>query len=286
MKRAYLFHVVALGLASSLALTACGDGKSADSTSASPTTVVGPVRPSTAVSVAPSTRDPKADDKAPLTTGQALTLSQMLVKDMQAKGAKVTMSVPFGPGATFVLTGVVDWSTHMGQFTLSTTRSDGVPVPDSQVFWNAGAVLTELDGLTAAMAAKGRTGVRYVSRALDAKGVSLDQLITFVGSLATDRAENPILLRQADTAFVGTQMIDGVSVDGYRYGKSKYWVDPTAGVLRRVDAAFARYDAPVVVTLSDHGPHAVTMPNPAEVVDGATIPDVLAALKPSPTPAS
>ena len=142
---------------------------------------------------------PKADDKGRLTTAQALVLSRMLVKNEEAKGAIVTMVVPFGPAATFTLTGPVDWAGDRAALVMSTKRSDGVGVPDSPVYWDRGGILTELDGLPAAMAAKGRPGVQFVARTIDPKGVSLDQLITFVGSLAVDRAENPILIRQADT---------------------------------------------------------------------------------------
>ena len=232
----------------------------------------------------PAMVDAKADDKGRLSTAQALLLSRALVRNEQAQGAVVSMVVPFGPAATFTLTGPVDWTGDRAALVLTTKRSDAVSTPDSPVFWDRGAILTEVDGLSTAMAAKGRSGVRFVARALNPKGVSLDQLITFVGSLAVDRAENPILLRQGDTAFVGTKVIAGITVEGYRYGKTKYWIDPATGLLREVEARFVRYSSPVIITVSAHGPQTITLPPTDQVVDGSTIPDVLASLKPRQTP--
>ena len=266
-----------------LVLAGCGgaDPESSSTTaSKSPASnVIGPVVPS----AGPTTVDPRVDDKARLTTAQALVLSRMLLKNEQAKGALAEMFVPFGSAATFTLRGPVDWAGDQGSFVLSTARADGVRVADSRVIWDRGAVLTEVVGLEKAMEAKGRAGVTFVQRALNPQAVSLDQLVAFVGSLAVDRAENPILLRQGDTAFLGSRTFAGVMLDGYRFGKTRYWIDPSSGLLRRVEARFARYDEPVVITLTGHGPQTVSVPPPSAVVDGSSIPDVLATLN-SPTP--
>ncbi len=270
-------------LALTVVLAACTGSRSENSATpsseSSSSTVVGPTVPPTG----PTTVDPRVDDQARLTTAQALTLSQMLLKNQQAKGAIAEVFVPFGSAATFTLRGPVDWAGHQGSFVLSTTRSDGVAVPDSRVIWDRGLLLTEVAGLEKAMEAKGRSGVTFVQRALNPQGVSLDQLIAFAGSLAVDRAENPILLRQGDTAFLGSRTFDGVALDGYRFGKTRYWIDPSSGLVRRIEARFARYDEAVVFTLSDHGPQRVTVPPVSAVVDGSTIADVLTTLT-APTP--
>ena len=264
-------------------LAGCG-GRASVSSAVDETAGVESTIPAASTVTTPAIVDAKADDRGRLSTAQALLLSRALVKNEEVKGAIVAVTVPFGPAATFTLTGPVDWAGDRAALVLSTKRSDGVAVPNSPVFWDRGAILTEVDGLPAAMAAKGRSGVRFVARAMNPKGVSLDQLITFVGSLAVDRAENPILIRQADTAFVGTKVIDGITVEGYRYAKTKYWIDPSTGLLREVEARFARYNAPVLIALSGHGPQSITLPPTDQVVDGSTIPDVLAELKPTPTP--
>ncbi len=271
MTRAYR-HPFLCALAIAGLLTGCRGSSAAETTAVA-------VGPTQAPVGAVTTVDPRADDQGRLTTAQALTLSRILVKNEEAKGAIAEIVVPFGSAATFTLRGPIDWAGDRGAFVLSGTRSDSVAVPDNQVFWDRGAVLTELDGLTKAMAEKGRPGVRFVSRALDPTKVALDQLISFVGSLAVDRPENPILLRQGDTAFLGSQVIGGVTVDGYRYGKTRYFVDPTTGLIRRVEAKFVRYDRPVVITLSGQAAQTITLPTADAVVDGSTIPDVLATLK-------
>jgi hypothetical protein len=250
---------------------------SSDKTSVETTAVaVGPtVPPAGAV----TTIDPRADDQGRLTTAQALTLSRMLIKNEEAKGAVAKIEVPFGTAARFTLTGPVDWAGDRGSFVLAAKRSDDVAVPDSTVIWDRGAVLTEPAGLEEAMAAKGRPGVKFAARAMDPSKVALDQVITFVGSLAVDRAENPILLRQGDTAFLGAKVVDGVTLDGYRFGKTRYYINPSTGLLQRVEATFARYQEPVIITLSNHGPQTITVPSADAVVDAATIPDVMASLK-------
>lgn len=266
---------VGAALALTVVVGGCGrTGSKSPSTAVPASTVIGPAVPTPG----PATVDPRAGDKARLTTAQALTLSRMLLKNDQAKGAVVEMFVPFGSGATFTLRGPVDWAADQGSFVMSTTRSDGVPVPDSRVIWDRGALLTEVAGLEPAMAAKGRPGVTFAQKALTPQAASLDQIVAFVGSLAVDRAENPILLRQGDTAFLGSKTVDGAAVDGYRFGKTRYWIDPASGLLRQVEARFARYDQSVVVTLRDHGPQTIELPSASEVVDATTIPDVMATL--------
>lgn len=262
--------VCAFALATLLA--SCGGNDGEGTTAATTAIAIGPTVPT---DVTPTSSDPRADDKGRLTTAQALTLSQMLLKNEQAKGAVAEMFVPFGTAATFTLRGPIDWANDQGSFTMVTTRSDNVAVPDSTVVWDRGALLTELDGLEAEMAKTGRSGVRFVRRALNPQTASLDQLIAFTGSLAVDRAENPLLLRQGDTAFLGPKTLDGVTVDGYRFGKTRYWIDPSTGLLRQVEARFARYDAPVVITLTEHGPQSIPVPAASEVVDASAVPDLV-----------
>jgi hypothetical protein len=274
MKRAYQFVSALAVVATFAGCTGSSDTVAVDTSAVA----LGPTVPPAGVV---TTLDPRADDQGPLTTAQALTLSRMLVKNEEAKGAVATIEVPFGTAATFTLTGPVDWAGDRGSFVLSGTRSDDVAVPDSAVVWDRGAILTEPEGLEKAMEAKGRKGVRFASRALDPTKVALDQVIAFVGSLAVDRAENPILLRQGDTAFLGSKVIDGVTLDVYRFGKTRYFVEPATGLLRRVEARFARYEQPVVVTLSGHGPQSIVVPTADVVVDATTIPDVMASLKAS-----
>ena len=264
-------------------LAGCGGGDSESSSAAALIGATVPPAGPTVPPAGPTTVDPRVDDTARLTTAQALTLSQMLLKNEQAKGAVVEMIVPFGSAATFTLRGPVDWAGDQASFVLSTARSDGVPVADSGVIWDRGSLLTEVVGLEKAMEAKGRPGVTFVQRALNPQAVSLDQLVVFLGSLAVDRAENPILLRQGDTAFLGAKTFDGVALDGYRFGKTRYWIDPSSGLLRRIEARFARYDEPVVFTLTGHGPQTIALPQASAVVDASTIADVMVTLA-APTP--
>ena len=180
--------IAAFGLA--VVLMGCGGRESQSPSTAPPTTaMIGPTVPP----AGPTTLDPRAGDKARLTASQAFTLSRMLVKNEQAKGAAAEMVVQSGSAEKFTLRGSVDWAGDEGSFVMSIIGSDGVTVPESRVIWDRGSLFTEVAGLEKAMEAKGRPGVTFVQRALDPQTVSLDALVAFVGSLAVDRAENPIL---------------------------------------------------------------------------------------------
>ncbi|MFD4959557.1 hypothetical protein [Microbacterium sp. NPDC058389] len=84
----------------------------------------------------------------------------------------------------------------------------------------------------------------------------LDGALTVVLSLASDRAENPLLLRQNGAQFVRADTVDGVDVDVFLAPgadertdpRIRYWVD-AEGLLRRVDADTG-YDDPLVITLT------------------------------------
>ena len=91
------------------------------------------------------------------------------------------------------------------------------------------------------------------------------------------------MLFRSDTAFLGAKTFDGVALDGYRFGKTRYWIDPSSGLLRRIEARFARYDEPVVFTLTGHGPQTIALPQASAVVDASTIADVMVTLA-APTP--
>jgi hypothetical protein len=237
----------------------------ASSAAASPTT-------------APSSTDALAPGETRLTTAQAARFSRVLVKDHQDGGAVFVATIPYGPAATFVLTGEIDWTKWDASAVLQTKRSDGKAQPDQAMFWSHGQLLQPIDGLTAALAAKGRPGVTHIVRPLDPKTAPIDRVIVLINSMSNTRAENPILLRQrTDVAFVGTAKFNDVQHDKYRYGSTTYWVDP-AGGLGRIDAVFRTFAAPVQVVFSAKGPRTIALPASTAVVAASDIPDVMAAL--------
>ena len=259
-----------VGIVAVLTLAGCGTSAAPD---APPTTE--PAATTSAGSTTPAT-SPAAPSSAAigsrLTTAQALVASRMLVEDREAGGADLIVTVPSGASTGFVLRGSVDWRTHEGAVTVQATGA-----PEQAVLWAEGQLLMAPPGLGEAMAAKGRPGVRFASRPLRAASSTLDQVVVLIASLASDRAENPILLRQADTGFLGAGDIGGVAHDRYRYGSSVYWVD-AAGRIARVEARLRSVAATVVVDLANHGQRDVALPAPDEVVAAADIDDVLTTL--------
>lgn len=208
-----------------------------------------------------------------LTTGQAFALSRVLVNNLRDGGADARVTVNFGSAASFELNGEVDWKLHRGTMKMSTKRTDGVEEPVRPLYWSGNTLLQTVPGLEEAMEKEGRAGVTLAARPLDARTAALDQTILVIQKLASEAAENPILLRQGDTGFLGSINVDGVSYDQIRYGKSVYVID-TKGTLRRMVATFKSINGPVVFDFTNRGPRTIELPNPSKVVDIATIPEV------------
>ncbi len=251
-----------IGLLGLTLLAGCGsNGES--STAAVETSLV-------AVAPAPTTTIATGEK---LTTGQAFALSRVLVNNLRDGGADAHVTVDFGSAASFELDGQIDWKNHRGNMKMSTKRSDGVEEPVRPLYWSGNTLLQTIPGLEAAMEKTGRAGVTLAARPLDARTAAIDQTILVMQKLASDAAENPILLRQADTGFLGAITVDGVSYDQIRYGKSVYLVD-AKGTLRRMIATFKSVSGPVVFDFTNRGTKTVELPNPSSVVDIATIPEL------------
>lgn len=211
----------------------------------------------------------------PLTTAQALVLSRMLLNDHDAGGADVSVRAPAGAMPAFEMRGTVDWLHHQGRVTVH--FKGAASQPDEVLVWSDANLFIAVPGLGDAMAAKGRPGITFASRPLQSGTTTLDQVIVLVSSLASDRAENPILLRQADTGYLGPGEIDGVQHERFRYGATVYWVEP-AERIGRVEATLRTTGSAVVIDLTDHGARQVDVPAADGVVPAAEITDVLSAL--------
>ena len=74
-----------------------------------------------------STTTASTSEGTPLTEAQAAVLSQVLYKNLQAGGADLAVNVAYGAAASLVLTGVVDWTDHIGKGRLETRFTDGRP---------------------------------------------------------------------------------------------------------------------------------------------------------------
>lgn len=178
-----------------------------------------------------------------LSTTEAERLALVRFTNYTAKNAKFTASVP-SPGGKLVLTGRVDFVSHLGYAAM---RTDGRTdlASGGLVQWN----LTKLafHGSPTAQAVDPPPAENWQLRALQKTGSELDGALRLLVNLASDRPDNAQLLQQSTARWLRSDTIDGVAVDVLegpkQEGKAttsddarlRYWVDAD-GKLRRVEA--------------------------------------------------
>lgn len=262
---------IALLFAAATLLGACGDDKPAITTEITPASEASPT---TAV---PADGTLGAGESR-LTTAQASTFSKVLTKNRADGGADFVAIIPYGPAATFTMTGEIDWMNYTATSTLEAKRSDGKPEAPIKMSWQTGQLAQEVVGLEAAMTAKGRPGITMTSRPIDPKSSPLDRVVVLINSMANQRPENPILLRQrTDVAFAGSADLNGEPHDRYRYGSTTYWLNKSGGVGKLV-ATFKDFAGPVEIVFTNKGPKTPALPAPTSIVQSAEITDVLVSL--------
>jgi hypothetical protein len=205
-----------------------------------------------------------------LTPDQAAVLSNVLKKNYDSVGSKFVAQVPYGPAATFTLTGQVDFVRGFGGATLK-SEVVGQPPVDTQVFWQPAEVAEELEGLTAGMSANGRDGVKYLVRTLT-KNSAQDIVLQFISGLGVAQAENPQLIQQGDAAYITRETLRGNEVDVFRFGKTIYYIRAADGMLDRVEANLAVSQGIVTIDFMSHEAVNIVSPPLSEVVDVSQVP--------------
>jgi hypothetical protein len=166
-----------------------------------------------------------------------------------------------------------------GDMILSTKLNGKETVNPERIWWSKGILYREIAGLEAAMAEQGRTGIRYVARPIQKDRSGLDLAITYLAALAISQPMNPLLVRQNPNSywFAGTDVIDGVAVEGFGNGRSTYSVGPD-GHLKRIDTTFKAMAGPVQVNFGALGAQQIELPDAAATIDVAEIPELYAEL--------
>src|SRR5690606_23795044 len=100
-----------------------------------------------------------------VTPEEAARLADVLVANYETGGAHLTATVPYGT-ATFVIEGDIDWANHVGRVTVRRTV-DGQAATPFDLAFDPDVTFEQVPGLEAAMALRGRPGVRWVARPLD-----------------------------------------------------------------------------------------------------------------------
>ena len=189
------------------------------------------------------------DAPRPVTQEEAerLALARMSVYDLGI--ADVELSVPV-EDQTLRLQGLVDTQDHAG-YALVTTQDD--PPQHALLQWtldDKAIAATDATSLPAAPPGDGWTAAALVP------ADPLDSALLVTLNLASDRPENPLLLRQNGAMWAGTDTVDGRDVDvflgpgddGTTDERIRYLVDDD-GTLLRVEADTGA-DDPLVIDLA------------------------------------
>jgi hypothetical protein len=230
----------------------------------------------------------------PLTLAQAEVLAGVLTKNYDAGGAVFSVTVPYSPQTTYSLSGSIDYTKDtggpqgtkgtkgVGQATLRITSNSGKDTADSALLWTKNEVIEELPGLTEAVAAKGRPGVKFISRPLTTSSPQ-DVVLNLLLGTASEQRENPALIQQGteqgDSAFLRTDTLRNTPVDVYRFGKrTTYWVGHDDGILMRLEATLAIAPGVTVIDFLEHKAVSIPGPTTAEVILASDIPDIMKTL--------
>lgn len=149
--------------------------------------------------------------------------------------------------------GWFDFTTGIGYGTLQAGAG-----AEGQVVWNSAAVAVRTTGGTgpAVPPVPDREALEreWAGRQLAPGTESVDAVMAMVGSLGGDRPDNPLLLQQSDSRWVGTATVGGEELDlidvpapataaSDAAARLRYWIDAT-GVMARVEAYRSGEDAP------------------------------------------
>lgn len=195
-------------------------------------------------------------------------LSLFLLRDRQAGGADLVVRFE-SSGEKVVLRGVVDWVDHSGSIEVSSTASDGTNTQPYEVRFSEDRVYEPVAEETqTSLAAGGRAGIEWSSRAPDVEGDPLDRILALLVSFSAEQPDNPALLDQRGVTVERHEAVGGDDATVYRTkAEALYWVLDDSGVLARFQGTVIGLDGPVTIDLTDHGPRRVEVPDAAAVID-------------------
>lgn len=162
---------------------------------------------------------------------QAEVLAQVRSRGYEEGGAAFVANASGGVR----MEGVVDWRTHTATATLQDR---------TRLAWTLRSLAVS-------------RGAAWQVRALAPDAEPMDRLLLMVLNLASDRPENPQLLRRNQAHWMRSDTRDGIAVDVYRGprpGHTFYWVSAD-GLLRRFEAELT------VLDFSGFGRKSVILPS-------------------------
>jgi hypothetical protein len=218
----------------------------------------------------------------PVTAEEADVLAGLLARDTEEGGADVVVTAPFGDGGLLTLTGEVDFAGSAGRAQAVTDYGGERPDDVRTLFFTREQIwFGDVPGLPDALAAAGLPEAPFVRRAV-ATGPDTapltDVLVTVLLNLGAPEADDAAAFRGGEHTWEGQRSIDRRLATVYA-GRTGWTVavDDTTGLLLQYVTPLPGQDAEVTVTLSDHGPRTIALPEDGQTVDAAAHPEVAAA---------
>jgi len=204
--------------------------------------------PSPATTPAAADADPTTADARALTTEEAQVLAAMRFRNLDAGARGVAFTLDDRGETSFE--GWFDYTTGVGYGAVSRPEN-------SLLLWNAELVATRAAPTEREAAAPlPIPGVDDLERAwaggaLEPGDSRRDSILAIIGSLGSDRPENPLLLQQSGALWLGQRTLDGVELTVFsgpvadealpagttadpEAAATRYWVD-AHGLAHRVD---------------------------------------------------
>ena len=223
--------------------------------------------------------DGDVSEERPLTSQEASLLAEVLVDNYRDGGAVFEVRTLDRPGgAQLALDGQVDWADHEGVARVGLS-SGSAP---TAVGWTLTEAMEQWPALEPVLVGLGASPGAVVVRPPD-MGRRLDQVIAIVMGLASERAENAVLIAQEPgSAFLREDTLRGTPVVVLRYGtRNIYWLDAESGDLMRFEATNQQGNLPTLVDLVQRGDQSIELPAVTARVPVDTVTEAYAALAPT-----
>jgi hypothetical protein len=216
---------------------------------------------------------------AAVTADEADSLARLLQRNYQRGGADFVATAPYGSEVVLTLTGTVDFRRSRGTAALVTTYGDGRPDDAATLYFSADDLwVGDLPGLPEALDRAGVDGA-YLRRPLDGDGSArlADVLARVVLNLGRAQADDPRGFRSDDWTWQGQRSIDSrLSAVFGRDGGPTVAVGAADDLLLQYGTPLPGQSFEMTVTLADHGPASVTLPDDAASVDLTEHPELAA----------
>ncbi len=215
---------------------------------------------------------------ASVTPAEAEVLSRLLQRNHQRGGADFVVTAPYGDDVVLTLSGEVDFRRGTGRGELVTSYGDTRPDGTATVFFTGEELwIGDAPGLAEALSEAGADGAAYVRRPLAAAGTAdlVDVLVRVVLNLARARSDDPAGFTDGDWTWQGQRSIDSrLSMLYAEDGGPTVAVDAADDLLLQYVSPLAGQSFEVTVTLADHGPVSVVLPEESESADVAEHPEL------------